>query len=170
MTKRIWPFEDRQPVALIDLTLSSVAAGTVLWPPFLGVAQCLVCFSRFPRPFTAEVYLRVLVVLVATGAALGLLCGLTLVAGMYYRKGWVRRFGPYLVGAALVGLQSWQFPQLFAGLGTVEILWRSGETRVLGGVLLSLPAAWLAVRMTLNTAAVHTHHEHLRKVLPRELL
>lgn len=167
MRKSLWPFEDHQPVSLMDLVLTSMVTGMIVWPPFLGVAQCWSSVEAFPLPFTARLFVEILFLLTSTGAALGLLCGLTLVVGLYYRKVWVSRLGPFLVAALFIGLEAWWLPQLFPGL---KVAWRSDAFRIWSGVALSIPAAWISVAMTLKTAAVHPHRDELRRVVPRELL
>ena len=163
MKRPRWPFDDYQPVGLTDLLLSGMVTGMVIWPPFLGVLQCWGSVEAFPLPFTAALFARVVFILMATGAALGLLCGLALVVGLYYRKPWIRRLGPYAAAALLVGAEAWALPGLFPDLNAA---WREEAFRVLTGVALSVPAAWASVAITLKTAAVHTHRDELRRVVP----
>ena len=166
MRKPRWPFDDFQPVGLTDLILSGMVTGMLVWPPFLGVLQCWSSVESFPLPFTAALFVRIVLLLSATGAALGFLCGLTLVVGLYYRKPWLRRLGPFVMAALLVGAEAWALPHLFPGLNAA---WRSEEFRILSGIALSVPAAWASVSITMKTAAVHSHRDQMRRVIPREL-
>lgn len=168
MKKRLWPFDDFQPVGLTDLLLSGIVTGTVIWPPFFGMLQCLGCFERFPLPFSAALFGRVVLALVAEGAALGLFCGSVVILGLYYRKRWISRFGPFAVAALLIAAVSWWLPQGFTDMG-INIAWREESMRLSCGVLLALPAAWATVRLMLNTAAVHPYRDELSSPLPKGL-
>ncbi|MBW3625508.1 MAG: hypothetical protein KY468_19095, partial [Armatimonadetes bacterium] len=112
--------------------------------------------------------MRLILVLIATGVGLGLLCGLTLVVGLYFRKRWIRSIGPFLVAAAFVGAQSWLLPTSFADLQGVRIDWRSDLVRILCGIALSVPGAWAAVTLTLRTAAVQPYGEEMRSLRPHQ--
>jgi hypothetical protein len=167
--KHFWPFDDRQPVGLTDYLLSSLVTSMIVWPPFLGVAQCCFCFERFPVPFSAAFFVRIVLILTATGAGLGLLCGLSTVLGLYLRMPWVRVLGTLFVAAAFVGMQSHWLPYGFADMPDVKILWRSDAVRTCSGVLLALPGAWASMAVMMKTAAVHPYRDQMTNVFPRNL-
>src|SRR5690348_1922752 len=92
--KRYWPFDDYQPVGLIDLILTGMCTSSILWPPFLGLLQWACCMDGWPHPMNARFFHTFILILVLTGAALGFFCSLTVVLGGYYRRYWLRDYGP----------------------------------------------------------------------------
>jgi hypothetical protein len=61
--------------------------------------------------------------------------------------------GPFLVAGVLVGLESWLVPFVFGD----SVLWRAAGTRVLSGILISIPGAWLATRIAVQCSGVHPY-------------
>lgn len=155
-TRRLWPYDDRQPVGLLDFVMTGVISSALLWPPFFGVAHWWLCMSTWPHHINARFFRLLIGFLVVTGASIGFLCSLVAVLGAYYRKRWVARLGPFLMGAALVMTAAWSYPLGFEGY---EIAWRSAGTRALLSVLISLPTTWLPVRIAFALSTVHPHRD-----------
>jgi hypothetical protein len=151
--KRYWPFDDFQPVGLTDLLLTGVITSMVVWPPFFGTTQCWFCIKEISPPVHWLFVSSMIAMLIVTGAVLGLLCSFIVILGGRYRRRWVSRWGPFLAAGILVGLESWAMPFLFGD----SVLWRGAGTRALSGVLISMPGAWLAVRIALQLSGVHPY-------------
>lgn len=165
-SKWYWPFDDYQPIGLVDLVITGICTSMILWPPFLGLLQWACCVEGWPHPMNARFFHTFIFLLELTGAGLGFFCSLMVILGGYYRLFWLRQYGPYLLGMVIVGVMSFAYPEAFKG---IQIPWRPDWERILSGMGFSLPASWATVRIVLKLAAVHPHRDLMNVSLPHSL-